>query len=95
MNKFEITSIRCRKYEKPRENGIVGTASIIINKSFLVNGIKIINTNGKIFCGMPSRLNKNNEFIDICNPINNETRKYLENLIIAEYLNTDEVKNEV
>lgn len=97
MNKFEITSIRCRKYEKQRENGVVGTASIIIDNSFLINDIKIVNTNGKMFCGMPSRLDKNNEFIDICNPINNATRRYLENLILAEYLNTvgDEVKNEV
>lgn len=88
-NKFEITSIRCHKYAESKENGVVGVASIVINGAFLINDIRIISANGKTFCGMPSKRKDDKEFIDICHPLNNETRKYMESLVLAEYLNTD------
>lgn len=89
MNNFEITSIKCHKYLSPKENGVVGVASIVINNSFLVNGIRIISANNKMFCGMPSKRKDNNDFLDICHPINKKTRQYLESLIIAEFMNTE------
>lgn len=90
MSKFEITSIKCCKYKEPKANGVVGVASIIINGSFLVNDIKLIKVKDKMFCGMPSKLKEDKTFMDICNPINHETRKYLENEIIAAYVNCQE-----
>lgn len=89
-NKFEITSIRCHKYPEPQENGVVGIASVVINGSFLINDIKIIHANNKMFCGMPSKRKDDKEFVDICHPLNELTRKYLENLVLAEFINTQE-----
>ncbi len=97
-NKFEITSIRCHKYKESQENGVVGVASIVINGVFLINDIRIINANDKMFCGMPSKRKDDKEFVDICHPLNLETRKYLENLVLAEFINTpietEEVKKD-
>ena len=89
MKKFEITSVRCRKYSEPKENGIVGVASVVINGAFLVNDIRIISVKDKMFLGMPSKRKDDKEFVDICHPLNNETRKYIESLVLAEYLNTE------
>lgn len=88
-NKFEITSIRCRKYSESKENGVVGVASIVLNGAFLINDIKIISANNKMFCGMPSRKKDGKEFVDICHPLNLETRKYLESLVLAEFINSE------
>lgn len=88
MNKFEITSIKIHKIQKLESSGIVGIASIVLNNAFLVNDIRIIQANNKLFCGMPSKRLEDRTFKDICHPLNEKVRKYLENLILAEYLNT-------
>lgn len=84
-NNFEITSVKVTKLEKP-EGNIVGNASIVINNSFLINDIRIINANNRMFCGMPSRRLQDGTFMDECHPINSKTREYMENKILAEYL---------
>ncbi len=94
MNKFVITSVRIRKLEE-NTSKIVGIASIVINESFLINDIRIIKKDDKMFCGMPSRYLGNHVFKDICNPLNNETRTLIENRILAEYINLQDEKNEV
>lgn len=88
-NKFEITSIRCRKFAETKENGVVGVASIVINGAFLINDIRIISANNKMFCGMPSKRSDGKEFIDICHPLNLETRKYVDSAILAKFINTE------
>lgn len=89
MSKFEITSIKVHKLPKTENSNIVGIASIVLNHAFLVNDIRIIQANDKLFCGMPSRRLEDKSFMDICHPLNNDVRKYLENLILAEYINAD------
>ena len=89
MNKLEITSIRVKKLPKKENSDVVGTASIVLNKVFLVKDIKIIQTKKKLFCGMPSKRLEDGTFVDICNPLNGKFRQYIENSIIAEYINAD------
>ena len=84
MNKIEVTSVKIRKINNSNTN-VVGIASILLNHAFLVSDIKIIKNDSHIFCGMPSK-KKNGKYIDICNPINDETRKEIENNILAEYI---------
>ena len=90
MNKFEVTSIRVKKLLKNESSTIVGTASIVINGSFLVNDIRIISTKNKMFCAMPSRMLEDKTFMDICHPLNQKTRQYIENLIISEFISLKE-----
>lgn len=94
MSKFEITSIRVHKLPKSEDSNIVGVASIVLNKAFLVNDIRIIQGKERLFCGMPSRRLEDKSFMNICHPLNNEVRKYLENLILAEYINTPDESKE-
>ncbi len=95
MNKFEITSIRVHKLPENQNSNVVGMASIVINHSFLINDIRIIKTKEKMFCGMPSRKLEDQSFVDICHPLDEKTRKYLENSILAEFINCkEEVKDD-
>jgi len=95
MSKFEITSIKIHKLSKSENSNIVGLASIVLNNAFLVNDIRIIQTKDKLFCAMPSRRQADKSFKDICYPLNKKVRKYLENLILAEYINTPEERMEL
>lgn len=87
MGKLEITSIRVKKIVNTNGSKIVGTASIVLNHEFIVKDIRIIQTENKLFCAMPSRRLEDNSFMDICHPLDSTTRKYLENLIISEFIN--------
>ncbi|MCX4365079.1 MAG: SpoVG family protein [Bacilli bacterium] len=89
MNNLEITSIRVKKLPKKENSDVVGTASIVLNKAFLVKDIKIIQTKKRLFCGMPSKKLEDGSFVDICNSLNSKLRKYIENSILAEYINAD------
>lgn len=89
MSKLEITSIRVKKLPKKENSDVVGLASIVLNNAFLVKDIKIIQTKKRLFCGMPSKRTDDGTFVDICNPLNDKVRKYIENLVIAEYINAD------
>ena len=52
---------------------------------FVVSDIKIIQGNNGLFISMPSKKRKNGTFRDIAHPLNNETRRRLEEAIIAKY----------
>lgn len=83
---IEITEVRIKKLETEKVKGIV---TITINNCFVVNDIKIIETqNGKIIT-MPSRRTPNGEFKDIAHPINAETRKVIQDAILKEYEKID------
>jgi hypothetical protein len=51
----------------------------------MVNDIKIIQGRDGLFISMPSRKKKNGEFKDVAHPLNNETRRMIEEKILGEY----------
>jgi hypothetical protein len=51
----------------------------------MVNDIKIIQGRDGLFISMPSRKKKNGEFKDVAHPLNNETRRIIEEKVLAEY----------
>jgi stage V sporulation protein G len=59
--------------------------SIIIDHSFLISGIKVIEGNTGLFLSMPSKKRKDGTFKDIAHPLNQETRTWMEKTIIAKY----------
>lgn len=67
------------------KNKLKGSASVIIDDCFKVTGIKIIQGEEKLFLSMPNRTSKDGTKIDIAYPINAETRKLFEDVILAEY----------
>lgn len=82
---LEITSIQTQKVEKG--NKLVGTARVVINNCFAIGDIRIIQggSDKGLFVAFPSRKKLDGTFKDICHPINKETRKLFEDVILADF----------
>ena len=81
---MKITSVNVRKIEKegPRMKGI---ASVLIEDSFAVHDIRIIEGDNGLFIAMPSRKTATGGYRDIAHPINPETRTQFEEAILEAY----------
>lgn len=79
---MEITQVRIFPVEEDKLKAFV---SIIFDDCFVVSDIKIIQGTSGLFISMPSKKRKNGTFRDIAHPLNNETRKNIEERIIARY----------
>ena len=79
---MEITEVRVFPVEEEKLKAFV---SIIIDDCFVVSDIKIINGNSGLFISMPSKKRKNGTFRDIAHPLNNDTRKKIEDKVLARY----------
>lgn len=60
-------------------------ASITLEDSFVIRGLKIIEGKTGTFVAMPSRRRKDGEYQDIAHPINNEAREQMERIVLEEY----------
>lgn len=60
-------------------------ATVCINDSFLVSGIKVVDGKYGLFVGMPSKRIKTGEFKDTAFPVNAEFRKELEVAVLDAY----------
>ena len=65
--------------------------NIVIDDAFIIRNIKVIEGENGLFVAMPSRKLPSGEYRDIAHPINTETRKEIESIILAKY---DEVLQE-
>ncbi|MGH9870629.1 MAG: septation regulator SpoVG [Candidatus Polarisedimenticolia bacterium] len=79
---MEVTDVRVFPVEEEKLKAFV---SIIFDDCFVVSDIKIIHGNSGLFISMPSKKRKNGTFRDIAHPLNNETRKMIEDRILAKY----------
>ena len=81
---MQVTSVSVRKIEKEGSR-MRGIASIVLDDSFAVHDIRIIEGDNGLFIAMPSRKTATGGYRDIAHPINHEVRKMLEDAIIEEY----------
>ncbi len=79
---MEITEIRVFPVEEDKLKAFI---SVIFDDCFVVSDIKIIQGAQGLFISMPSKKRKNGTFRDIAHPLNNETRRKIEEQIIAKY----------
>ena len=79
---MEITEIKVFPVEEEKLKAFV---SIIFDRCFMVNDIKVIRGRDGYFISMPSRRKRNGKFKDVAHPLNNETRQMLERQILTEY----------
>src|SRR5919206_1207501 len=79
---MEITEVKVFPIQEEKLKAFV---SIVFDQSFMVNDIKIIQGRDGLFISMPSRKKKNGEFKDVAHPLNNETRRMIEDQVLAEY----------
>ena len=79
---MDITHVRVFPVEEEKLKAFV---SIVIDECFVVSDIKIIEGANGLFISMPSKKRKNGTFRDIAHPLNNETRRRIEEQIIDRY----------
>lgn len=90
---MKITSVNVRKIEKEGSR-MKGIASVVLDDSFAVHDIRIIEGEKGLFIAMPSRKNALGEYRDIAHPINPEVRAMFEEAILAAYENAEDVSVE-
>jgi len=78
----EITDVRVFPVGDEKLKAYV---SIVFDRCFMVNDIKVIRGREGLFISMPSRKKRNGEFKDVAHPLNQETRRRVEERILAEY----------
>jgi len=79
---MEITEVKVFPIQEEKLKAFV---SIVFDHCFMVNDIKIIQGREGLFISMPSRKKKNGEFKDVAHPLNNETRRMIEEKVLGEY----------
>ena len=81
---MKISSVSVKKVEKENSR-MKGIASVLIDDSFAIHDIRIIEGDKGLFIAMPSVRAVNGDCMDICHPINSEVRKMFEKAILEEY----------
>ncbi|MBE6150625.1 MAG: septation regulator SpoVG [Firmicutes bacterium] len=91
---MKITSVNVRKINK-ESSRMKGIASVLIDDSFAVHDIRIIEGDNGLFIAMPSRKTATGGYRDIAHPINPEVRTMFEEAIFEAYENAEEPSEEV
>ena len=88
---IKITEVRIFKIKK--RGALLGYANIVLNNSFIIRGIKLLETEktGR-FVAMPSRRLRQEKraYRDLCHPLNQETRDLITKEIFNAYDNLEE-----
>ena len=64
--------------------------STTIDDEFVVHDIKVIENENGLFIAMPSRRSADGQYRDVAHPINSETRKALQDMILEKYSRMEE-----
>ncbi len=79
---MEVTEIRVFPVDEDKLRAYV---TITFDHCFVVRDLKIIKGTSGLFVSMPSKRRKDGTYKDIAHPLNNETRRMIEEKIIAQY----------
>lgn len=79
---MDITMVKVYPVQEDKLKAFV---SVVFDHCFMVNDIKIIQGREGLFLSMPSRRKKSGEFKDVAHPLNNGTRRMLEERVLEEY----------
>lgn len=80
---MKITNVKIRRIDS--QNRLRAVASITIDDCFVVHEIRLIDGKDGLFVAMPSRKVNDGTFMDVAHPINIETRRSIEKMIIEKY----------
>ncbi len=79
---MEVTEVRVFPVNEEKLRAYV---TITFDRCFVIRDLKIIQGANGLFVSMPSKKRKDGTYRDIAHPINTETRRMIEERIIAEY----------
>lgn len=91
---IKVTDVRIFKMEK--KGALLGYANIVLNDSFIIRGIKLIETEKNRFVAMPSRKLRGDKraYRDLCHPLNQDVRDKITIAIFDAYDNIQENQEE-
>ena len=90
---MKITSVNVRKINKEGSR-MKGIASVLLDDSFAVHDIRVIEGDNGLFIAMPSRKTATVGYRDIAHPINPEVRAMFEQAILEAYENAEDPEQE-
>ncbi len=79
---MEVTEVRVYPVDEDKLRAYV---TITFDHCFVVRDLKIIRGNNGLFVSMPSKRRKDGTYKDVAHPLNNDTRRMIEEKIIEEY----------
>lgn len=86
---MKITSVNIRKVEIENSR-MKGIASVLLDDSFAVHDIRVIEGEKGLFIAMPSKKTPDGGYRDIAHPINPEVRSMFEEAILKAYEEAEE-----
>ena len=86
---MKITSVSVRKIAKENSR-LRGIASVLLDDSFAIHDIRIIEGDNGLFIAMPSRKTATGEYKDVCHPINPDVRTEFTNAVLDAYNKAEE-----
>jgi stage V sporulation protein G len=84
---MKITSVKVKRIEAEENSRLVGVATAVLDKEFIVTDIKIIKGDNRLFLAMPSQKMPDGTYKDVAHPLNQESRTKFEETILKEYEN--------
>lgn len=81
---MKLTEIRINP-QVAHDGKLLAFVTMTFDAVFAVRNVKIIDRNGKPMLCMPSRFMPDGTFKDICHPVSQEFRAYLEREILGAY----------
>ena len=79
---MQITKVTLRPVAM---NKVCAIASIVIDDSFVVHDLRVVNGDKGLFVAMPSRKLPNGDFRDVCHPINTESRSEIQRAVLEQF----------
>jgi stage V sporulation protein G len=79
---MQITKVTLRPVAM---NKVCAIASIVIDDSFVIHDLRVVNGDKGLFVAMPSRKLPNGDFRDICHPINTESRNEIQRAVLDQF----------
>jgi len=79
---MQVTEVKIFPVDEEKLRAYV---TITLDHCFVIRDLKIIRGSTGYFVSMPSKKRKDGTYKDIAHPINNETRRMIEDKIISEY----------
>lgn len=79
---MQITKVTLRPVAM---NKVCAIASIVLDDSFVIHDLRVVNGDKGLFVAMPSRKLPNGDFRDICHPINTDARNEIQRAVLAQF----------
>ena len=79
---MQITKVTLRPVAM---NKVCAIASIVIDDSFVIHDLRVVNGDKGLFVAMPSRKLPNGDFRDICHPINTDARNSIQQAVLDQF----------